>query len=116
MKKKFTYLYVARNDFASAYLCLDCIINVYDDVDLFVKAQDKLCLLFEEEHKDVLNLTTALAIIDEGHNPRGAGRKPVLTAELRDEIRRLRDNGESVKNLASRFNISTRSVYLACRK
>lgn len=116
MKKRYPCFFISREEFARTYLYLNDILNVYEDEsNMFNKTQEKLCRLYEEEHNAVLDMTTAQAIVAEGQNPRGAGRKRTITTEMKDEIRLLRKKGDSVKDLASRFNISRRSVYLACQ-
>ena len=116
MNRRIPNFYMARDDFAHAYLCLDTFASIYEDgADTAAEMQRILCETFAEEHKAVLNYESAQSIIAQVRNSRGAGRKPLLTEAMRSEIRHLKDGGCSVKKIAADYNVSVRTVYDVCQ-
>ena len=45
------------------------------------------------------------------HNARGAGRKAKFTDDQVDEIRRLREDGNTIKEIANRYNCSVGLIH-----
>ena len=45
------------------------------------------------------------------HNARGAGRKAKFTDDQVDEIRRLREDGNTIKDIANRYNCSVGLIH-----
>ena len=45
------------------------------------------------------------------HNARGAGRKAKFTDDQVDEIRRLREDGNTIKEIAKRYNCSVGLIH-----
>lgn len=46
----------------------------------------------------------------EPHNARGAGRKPILSAAQRDEVRRLRSEGKSLRQIAAQMEVTHTAI------
>ena len=49
-------------------------------------------------------------------NPRGAGRKPKLSAEQLEELKKRHKNGEKISSLAAEYNISRQTAYQQLKK
>ena len=59
----------------------------------------------DEENMDQLKKNSLM------HNARGAGRKAKFTDDQVDEIRRLREDGNTIKEIAKRYNCSVGLIH-----
>lgn len=55
--------------------------------------------------------TTPVPVSACRHNARGAGRKAKFTDDQVDEIRRLREDGNTIKEIAKRYNCSVGLIH-----
>ena len=72
--------------------------------DEYLKLKDKD---FNRNLEEINNLKKNSLI----HNARGAGRKAKFTDDQVDEIRRLREDGNTIKEIAKRYNCSVGLIH-----
>lgn len=80
----------------------------------------RLHKLIDEQIKELEQLKMYKAMAAESYwatpkNERGAGRKPKLTRELQDEIKRMRETGETLRQIAKSLGVSTGLVHKALK-
>jgi DNA invertase Pin-like site-specific DNA recombinase len=63
--------------------------------------------------KNVQKLNDELKAMENKRNERGAGRKPKITAELCEDIRKRRKAGEKYRAIAENLNLSVGLVHKA---